>query len=124
MLDIRCKLNDDLAKALIRLQFLSNWPTLIMSAFRVARSALRLRPSSFRAPVQTRSYADVASDKIKLSLTLPHEVRRFLRSSSWFFVNSLLYRPFSKAPMCMSIGPTAALPPKSLFNDLLDTVFK
>ena len=44
----------------------------------VGRAAVRARPTSsaaVRAPVLRRSYADVASDKIKLSLTLPHQVR-------------------------------------------------
>ncbi|KAF2430289.1 epsilon subunit of F1F0-ATP synthase N-terminal domain-containing protein [Tothia fuscella] len=47
-----------------------------MSAFRIARSALKVRPSTFRAaaaPVLRRGYADVASDKIALSLVLPHQ---------------------------------------------------
>lgn len=45
-----------------------------MSSFRVARAITRVRPSTFRSPVFRRGYADVASDKIKLSLTLPHQV--------------------------------------------------
>ncbi|KAF2671372.1 epsilon subunit of F1F0-ATP synthase N-terminal domain-containing protein [Microthyrium microscopicum] len=44
-----------------------------MSALRIARSALRARPTSFRTPLSRRGYADVASDKIKLSLSLPHQ---------------------------------------------------
>ncbi|KAF2203134.1 ATP synthase subunit delta, mitochondrial [Delitschia confertaspora ATCC 74209] len=44
-----------------------------MSAFRVARLALRARPASIARPLQRRGYADVASDKIKLSLALPHQ---------------------------------------------------
>ncbi|KAI7140419.1 ATP synthase subunit delta, partial [Hortaea werneckii] len=36
-------------------------------------SALRARPTAFRAPLQQRGYADVASDKIRLSLALPHQ---------------------------------------------------
>lgn len=45
-----------------------------MNAFRVARAA---RPAfnAFRT-VQRRGYADVAADKIQLSLALPHQVRR------------------------------------------------
>lgn len=45
----------------------------IMNAFRVARAA---RPA-FNAlrTVQRRGYADVAADKIQLSLALPHQVR-------------------------------------------------
>ena len=47
--------------------------TAIMNAFRVARAA---RPA-FNAlrTVQRRGYADVAADKIQLSLALPHQVR-------------------------------------------------
>ena len=47
--------------------------TAIMNAFRVARAA---RPAfnAFRT-VQRRGYADVAADKILLSLALPHQVR-------------------------------------------------
>jgi F-type H+-transporting ATPase subunit delta len=50
-----------------------------MSSLRIARAALRAsRPASAIArPVQRRGYADVASDKIKLSLALPHQVRSF-----------------------------------------------
>jgi len=47
-----------------------------MSAIRIARTALRVAPASFRPAVQRRGYADVASDKIQLSLTLPHQVRK------------------------------------------------
>jgi len=45
-----------------------------MNAFRVARAA---RPAfnAFRT-VQRRGYADVAADKIQLSLALPHQVRQ------------------------------------------------
>lgn len=48
-------------------------PSAIMNAFRVARAA---RPAfnTLRA-VQRRGYADVAADKIQLSLALPHQVR-------------------------------------------------
>ncbi|RMY61099.1 hypothetical protein D0863_11390 [Hortaea werneckii] len=44
-----------------------------MNSLRVARSALRARPTAFRAPLQQRGYAVVASDKIRLSLALPHQ---------------------------------------------------
>ncbi|KAF2095544.1 epsilon subunit of F1F0-ATP synthase N-terminal domain-containing protein [Rhizodiscina lignyota] len=44
-----------------------------MSSFRIARAALRARPSAFRAPMLRRGYADVASDKIQLTLALPHQ---------------------------------------------------
>jgi len=46
-----------------------------MSAFRFARAAIRARPAAIARPVQRRGYAEVASDKIKLSLALPHQVR-------------------------------------------------
>lgn len=49
-----------------------------MNSLKVARSAIRARPTFARAALQRRSYADVAPDKIQLSLTLPHQVR-FLR---------------------------------------------
>ncbi|CZT15547.1 probable ATP synthase delta chain precursor, mitochondrial [Ramularia collo-cygni] len=45
-----------------------------MNSLRVARSALRVRPSALKAaPLMRRSYADVASDKIQLTLALPHQ---------------------------------------------------
>ncbi|KAK6078560.1 ATP synthase delta mitochondrial [Seiridium cupressi] len=44
-----------------------------MNTFRVARAALRARPAAFRVPLQRRTYADAAPDKIKLSLALPHQ---------------------------------------------------
>ncbi|CAD0024787.1 unnamed protein product [Aureobasidium pullulans] len=46
-----------------------------MNSFRVARAALRVRPTAFAAPLARRGYADVAADKIQLSLSLPHQVR-------------------------------------------------
>ncbi|KAI1375924.1 ATP synthase delta chain [Hypoxylon crocopeplum] len=49
---------------------------VIMNTLRVARTALRARPAAMRLPVQPlqrRTYADAASDKIKLSLALPHQ---------------------------------------------------
>lgn len=56
--------------------FASSNPIATMNTFRFARSALRARPSMFSAPVQRRGYAEAVADKIKLSLTLPHQVRR------------------------------------------------
>ncbi|KAI5247265.1 hypothetical protein E4T43_02219 [Aureobasidium subglaciale] len=44
-----------------------------MNSFRVARAALRVRPTAFAAPLARRGYADVAADKIQLSLALPHQ---------------------------------------------------
>ena len=46
-----------------------------MSSLRIARAALRARPAAIARPIMRRGYADVASDKIKLSLALPHQVR-------------------------------------------------
>ncbi|KAG9248089.1 ATP synthase delta chain mitochondrial precursor [Calycina marina] len=43
-----------------------------MNSIRIARSALRVRSAAIKAPVSRRGYADVVSDKIKLSLVLPH----------------------------------------------------
>ncbi|KAF4457504.1 ATP synthase subunit delta, mitochondrial [Fusarium proliferatum] len=40
-----------------------------MNSFRVARAALRARPSAIRVPLQRRTYAEA----IKLSLALPHQ---------------------------------------------------
>merc|ERR1711881_307157 len=51
----------------------------IMNTLRVARQAVRAAPRTLRAApaqrfaVQRRGYADVASDKIQLSLALPHQ---------------------------------------------------
>jgi len=63
-----------------------------MSALRLAaRSALRSRPSTFRAaPLLRRGYADVAPDKIQLSLALPHQVRIYLnwRSNKLKYIES------------------------------------
>ncbi|WPG98089.1 ATP synthase delta chain [Acrodontium crateriforme] len=44
-----------------------------MNSLRVARAAVRAAPSAFRAPIAKRTYADVAPDKIRLSLALPHQ---------------------------------------------------
>jgi F-type H+-transporting ATPase subunit delta len=46
-----------------------------MNTFRIARAAVRARPAAIARPIQRRGYAEVASDKIKLSLALPHQVR-------------------------------------------------
>lgn len=46
-----------------------------MNASRVARAATRVRPTAARVPLQPRRrYADAVSDKIKLTLALPHQV--------------------------------------------------
>ncbi|KAK4650118.1 delta subunit of the central stalk of mitochondrial F1F0 ATP synthase, atp16 [Podospora pseudocomata] len=44
-----------------------------MNSLRIARAAIRARPALLRAPVQRRGYAEAVSDKIKLSLSLPHQ---------------------------------------------------
>lgn len=56
----------------------ANPPVVAMNSFRVARTAVRAaRPAAFRAPIaQRRGYAEAAADKIKLTLALPHQVRR------------------------------------------------
>jgi hypothetical protein len=46
-----------------------------MSSLRIARAALRARSTAIARPIQRRGYAEVASDKIKLTLALPHQVR-------------------------------------------------
>ena len=46
-----------------------------MSSLRIARAAFRVRPAAIHTSIQRRGYADVAADKIKLSLALPHQVR-------------------------------------------------
>ena len=46
-----------------------------MNSMRIARAAARARPSiALRKPLQRRGYADAVSDKIKLTLALPHQV--------------------------------------------------
>ncbi|MCJ1254682.1 delta subunit of the central stalk of mitochondrial F1F0 ATP synthase, atp16 [Lignoscripta atroalba] len=44
-----------------------------MSSIRIARAAVRARPTAVRLPLQRRGYADAVSDKIKLTLALPHQ---------------------------------------------------
>ena len=43
-------------------------------SLRIARALTRVRPSLFQLPLQRRGYADAVSDKIKLTLALPHQV--------------------------------------------------
>lgn len=45
-----------------------------MNTARIVRAAIRARPVSVRLPLQRRGYADAVSDKIKLTLALPHQV--------------------------------------------------
>ncbi|RDL40670.1 Epsilon subunit of F1F0-ATP synthase N-terminal [Venustampulla echinocandica] len=45
-----------------------------MNSLRIARTVLRARPAAIKAPLlQRRGYAEAVSDKIKLSLVLPHQ---------------------------------------------------
>ncbi|PHH60694.1 hypothetical protein CDD81_1346 [Ophiocordyceps australis] len=44
-----------------------------MNSLCVARAALRARPAAMRIVAQRRTYAEAVPDKIKLSMTLPHE---------------------------------------------------
>ncbi|KAK4190103.1 putative atp synthase [Podospora australis] len=44
-----------------------------MNSLRIARAAIRARPAVLRGPIQRRGYAEAVSDKIKLSLSLPHQ---------------------------------------------------
>lgn len=37
-----------------------------MNSLRVARAALRVRPTALRAPLQRRTYADAAPDKARI----------------------------------------------------------
>ena len=46
-----------------------------MNSLRVVRAAARLRAPSTRLIPQRRGYAEAVSDKIKLTLALPHQVR-------------------------------------------------
>lgn len=64
----------------IRAIVVARTPT--MSSFRLSRAALRARPAAIFNPVQRRGYADAVSDKIKLSLALPHQVCPFSDPSS------------------------------------------
>jgi hypothetical protein len=54
-------------------------PPVKMSAFRLSRPLLRSRPLALRSLTQRRGYAEEISDKIKLSLSLPHQVRSLRR---------------------------------------------
>ncbi|KAL2124267.1 hypothetical protein VTJ04DRAFT_632 [Mycothermus thermophilus] len=44
-----------------------------MNSLRIARAAFRARPVAVRAAFQRRGYAEAVSDKLKLSLSLPHQ---------------------------------------------------
>ena len=49
-----------------------------MNSLRMARAALRAPSTFVRSTVQRRKYADAVSDKIKLTLALPHQVQPFV----------------------------------------------
>ncbi|GJN69121.1 epsilon subunit of F1F0-ATP synthase N-terminal [Purpureocillium lilacinum] len=44
-----------------------------MNSLRIARAAIRARPAAMRAVAQRRTYAEAVPDKIKLSMSLPHQ---------------------------------------------------
>ena len=46
-----------------------------MNTFRLARAVTRIGITPARLPLQRRGYAEAVSDKIKLTLALPHQVR-------------------------------------------------
>lgn len=45
-----------------------------MNSLRIARAAIRVESTFIRKPMLRRGYADAVSDKLKLTLTLPHQV--------------------------------------------------
>lgn len=45
-----------------------------MNFLRIARGTARFMPTAPRLPLQSRGYADTVSDKIQLTLALPHQV--------------------------------------------------
>lgn len=54
--------------------FIHHHAAATMNSLRIARTALSARSVAFRAATPLRrSYADVAPDKIKLTLALPHQ---------------------------------------------------
>ena len=66
-----------------------------MSSLRIARVAARVRPAALRIPIQRRGYADAVADKIKLSLSLPHQVRN--RQNEY-------HNPFNFSPCIFSLN--------------------
>jgi hypothetical protein len=88
----------------------SNVQSIAMNAFRAARFALRAKPTTF---LGRRTYAEAAgpADKIRLSLSLPHQVggpssvHTGLSGLSADRCDSNCSRPFSRVTMCT--------PPKS-----------
>lgn len=91
-----------------------------MSSIRLSRAALRARSAVAFRPVQRRGYADAVSDKIKLSLALPHSVcsraRVHIRctcspSDLHGYLLMLCPRLSTNPPMCTN-----------LFHSLLDRI--
>lgn len=67
-----------------------------MSSLRIARAASRLRPLPVCLPAQRRSYADAVSDKIKLTLALPHQVCLLsFYCKPWYHLRQLLILSYS-----------------------------
>ena len=86
-----------------------------MSALRASRAALRARSTLTKNPIQKRGYADAVSDKIKLSLALPHSVCSNLRLS--FACRRMIQdaddcciSQFTNPPMCTSYLPCGTPP--------------
>lgn len=46
-----------------------------MNTIRIGRGVCRIQPKFTRSTILRRGYADTVSDKIKLTLALPHQVR-------------------------------------------------
>jgi hypothetical protein len=67
-----------------------------MSAFRIAVRAVvpRVRPSTLRASpsLLRRGYADVASDKLRVTLSLPHQVRSSFATPPPLYLEALVLR--------------------------------
>lgn len=83
-----------------------------MSTLRIARGVFRLQPKSIRpTTILRRGYADAVSDKINLTLALPHQVRSLLRIcydldaikaySSFLNANGLHVLVYIQIPRCV-----------------------
>ena len=70
-----------------------------MNATRIARATARVRPIPIRLPLQRRNYADAVSDKIKLTLALPHQVRDV---SNWA-LHSQTHRNWSRLTLVVTL---------------------
>lgn len=87
-----------------------------MSSIRLSRAALRARSAFAIKPIQRRSYADAVSDKIKLSLALPHSV--CTQAEAWkhstsslsdlhgYLLTLCVHRLFTNRPMCTNFSPS------------------